>query len=60
MENGNGLYLKRTQKDYSMSFKFQLVSEIKRGEISISYACRLYGIQSHQQLLNSISNYINW
>jgi transposase-like protein len=26
-------YVKRTQKDYSMSFKLQLVQEIERGQL---------------------------
>jgi hypothetical protein len=27
-------YVKRTQKDYSMSFKLQIVQEIERGQLS--------------------------
>lgn len=38
-------YLKRSQKDYSMSLKLQIVREVERGEISISAAQRKYGIQ---------------
>ena len=37
-------YVKRTQKDYSLSFKLCVVSEIERGEINIASAHRKYGI----------------
>ncbi len=30
-------YVKRTQKDYSMSFKLQVVQEIEQGEIGFQY-----------------------
>ncbi|SDW91387.1 hypothetical protein SAMN05444338_105228, partial [Flavobacterium degerlachei] len=29
-------YVKRTQKDYSMSFKLQIVQEIERGELTVT------------------------
>ena len=38
-------YVRRTQKDYSMSFKMQVVQAIERGEISVTGARRKYGIQ---------------
>ena len=38
-------YVKRSQKDYSMSLKLQIVREVERGEIPISAAQRKYGIQ---------------
>ena len=34
MEESKVKYVKRTQKDYSMSFKLSVVSEIERGDIS--------------------------
>lgn len=36
---------KRTQRDYSLSFKLQLVKEIERGELNYDQANRKYGIQ---------------
>ena len=39
-------YVKRTQKDYSMSFKLQIVQEIEQGELSITQVKKEYGIQS--------------
>ena len=44
-------YLKRTQKDYSMSFKLQVVQEIEQGELSTHAACRKYGIQSRSTIV---------
>lgn len=45
-------YIKRTQKDYSHSFKLQVVREIESGEISINGSLKKYGIQSHSTVLN--------
>lgn len=39
-------YIKRTQKDYSMSFKLQVVQEVERGKLSMTAATRKYGIQA--------------
>ena len=38
-------FLKRTQKDYSLSFKFQLVKEIEQGLLTKNQAKTRYGIQ---------------
>jgi transposase len=38
---------KRTQRDYSLSFKLQLVGEIERGELNYDQANRKYGIQGN-------------
>jgi len=45
-------YVKRTQKDYSMSFKLQSVQEVERGDLGIKAAARKYGIQSHSTVSN--------
>ena len=47
-------YVKRTQKDYSLPFKHQVVREVESGELSIRGALRKYGIQSHGTVLNWI------
>ncbi len=49
--------VKRTQKDYSLSFKHQVVKEVELGELSIQGALRKYGIQSHGTVLNWIRKY---
>ena len=41
------LYIKRTQKDYSLEFKLSVVREIESGSIGIAAARRKYGIQGH-------------
>lgn len=52
------LYLKRTQKDYSMSFKLQVIQEIERGELSTHAACHKCGIQSRSTIVNGIGNLV--
>ena len=44
--------VKRTQKDYTMSFKLCVVEEVERGELTIKGALRKYGMQSHGTVLN--------
>ena len=46
------LYIKRTQRDYPMSFKLSVVREIEQGDLSINGSLRKYGIQSHSTVLN--------
>jgi transposase-like protein len=50
-ENEQNQYVKRTQKDYTMSFKLQVVQEIERGEASIYAVKRKYGIQSRSTIV---------
>src|ERR1700741_2568234 len=38
---------KRTQRDYSLAFKFQVVGEVERGELNYDQAGRKYGIQGN-------------
>lgn len=40
-------YIKRTQKDYDMSFKLSVIEEVDSGAITIRGAMRKYGIQGH-------------
>ena len=40
------VYEKRSQKDYSMSFKLGVVAEIETGLISTTEAQKKYGIQA--------------
>lgn len=50
-------HVKRTQKDYSLSFKLQLVQEIELGELSTHGALRKYGIQSRSTVTNWLRKY---
>lgn len=47
MEEKDYPYLKRSQKDYSMSFKLSVVKEVESGFISKRGAMRNYCIQGH-------------
>lgn len=53
-------YVKRTQKDYSMSFKLEVVKEVERGELSIGAAARKYGIQNHSTVTMWLRKYGNF
>jgi len=53
-------YVKRTQKDYSMSFKLRVVQEIENGELGIKAATRKYGIQAHSTVSNWLRKYGNF
>ena len=61
MENPQEMrYVKRTQKDYSMSFKLQVVQEIERLELSTHSACRKYGIQSRSTIVQWLRKFGNF
>jgi transposase len=53
-------YVKRTQKDYSMSFKLQVVQEIEQGGLSTYAACRKYGIQSRSTIVQWLRKFGNF
>lgn len=45
------VYEKRTQKDYSLPFKLQIVEEVEKGELTYKQAQRKYGIQGRSTVL---------
>ena len=47
MEPFKNQYVKRSQKDYSLSFKLAVVKEVESGSIGNRAAMRKYGIQGH-------------
>ena len=53
-------YFKRTQKDYTMSFKLQIVQEIEQGKISISQVKKAYGIQSRSTIVQWLRKFGNF
>ncbi|MFM9403698.1 transposase [Myroides odoratimimus] len=53
-------YVKRTQKDYTLNFKLQLVQEIERGELSLSAAKLKYGIQGDSTIRKWLQKYGNF
>lgn len=50
-------YIKRTQKDYSISFKLQVVQEIELGQLSRTEACHKYGIQAKSTIREWLRKY---
>jgi transposase-like protein len=53
-------YVKRTQKDYSMSFKLQIVQQIERGKLTVSEATNLYEIQCRKTVVNWLRKFGNF
>ncbi|WP_407518478.1 transposase [Elizabethkingia anophelis] len=47
MDQFKNQYVKRSQKDYSLSFKLAVVQELESGSIGNRAAMRKYGIQGH-------------
>ena len=53
-------YKKRTQKDYSLSLKLQIVQEIEQGLLSPSEATFKYGIQARSTIRTWLKKYGNF
>ena len=53
-------YVKRTQRDYSMSLKLQVVHEVERGELSTHGACKKYGIQARSTVVSWLRKFGNF
>lgn len=56
----NNEYVKRTQRDYTMSFKLQVVQEIEQSGVGIKATARKYGIQSDSTVTNWLRKYGNF
>lgn len=54
------IYEKRTQRNYSMSLKLQIVQEIERGELSTKSAQLKYGIQGNATVTTWLRKYGNF
>ncbi|ABG59434.1 IS3 family transposase [Cytophaga hutchinsonii] len=50
-KTGKRVYVKRTQKDYSLAFKLQLVDEVEKGDLTYKQAQLKYGIQGRSTVL---------
>ena len=50
-------YIKRTQRDYTLSMKLQIVGEIEQGHLSVTAAARRYGIQSRSTVVKWLRKY---
>jgi transposase len=53
-------YVKRSQKDYNMSLKLQIVSDIEKGTISITQARKQYGIQARSTVVQWLRKFGNF
>ena len=53
-------YVKRSQRDYSLSLKLQIVNEIEKGFTTVTQARKQYGIQSHATVLNWLRKFGNF
>ena len=51
MNTGNKDYSKRTQKDYSLAFKLEIVDAVEKGALTYKQAQLRYGIQGRSTVL---------
>jgi transposase-like protein len=51
MENQLAQKKRRSQRDYSLAFKLQVISEVEKGELSYKQAQKKYGIQGRSTVL---------
>lgn len=51
MYNGNKDYTKRTQRDYSLAFKLQVIDEVEKGQLTWKQSQTKYGIQGKSTVL---------
>ena len=54
------LYVKRTQRDYSLSLKIQIVKEMESGQSGITECRKRYGIQSRSTIVSWLRKYGNF
>lgn len=62
MNKGQFRVSRRTQKDYTLAFKLQVVEEVESGELSQDAAQRKYGIQGNATILTWLRKHgrLNW
>ena len=62
MKEDEKVYVKRTQKDYSMSFKLSVVKEVETTDIGLCAIARKYGIQSETTVKRWMEKYgtLDW
>jgi len=53
-------YVKRTQSDYTMSFKLNVVQEVELGQLTVTQAKNKYGIQGRSTVLTWLRKYGNF
>ena len=62
MNKGQFRVAKRTQKDYTLAFKLQVVEEVESGQFSQKAVCPKYGIQAGSTVLTWLRKHgrLNW
>lgn len=62
MNKGQFRVSKRTQKDYSLAFKLQVVNEVEKGLLNQDQAQQKYGIQGNSTILVWLRKHgsLNW
>ena len=60
MEKQDSNYKKRTQKDYSLSLKLQIVQEIEQGILTPTGALEKYGVQAASTVRTWLKKYGNF
>ena len=53
-------YVKRTQKDYPLSLKLQIVQSIEQGKLTTTQTTKQYGIQCRKTVVNWLRKYGNF
>lgn len=62
MEPSSIPYRRRSQRDYSLGFKLQVVAAVEKGEMTYKQAQKTYGIQGRSTVLNWLRKHgkMNW
>jgi transposase-like protein len=59
-EQQESQFVRRTQRDYPISLKIQIIQEIEQGKVSAYRAQMKYGIQSYATILRWLRKYGNF
>jgi len=51
MDNTESMRTRRSQRDYTMGFKLQVVAAVEKGDMTYKQAQRIYGIQGRSTVL---------
>ena len=51
MDNSENTHRKRTQRDYTLGSKLQVVASVEKGDMTYKQAQRIYGIQGRSTVL---------
>ena len=61
MKNITPARIKRTQRDYTLGFKLQVVAAIEKGDMTYKQAQKIYGIQGRSTVLTWLRKHeMNW